>query len=111
MVKSGKVLSVPVVMGFASEEKIGMVPEENQLRQVLKEIDENLEVIVSEDMHLNDSDSRKEMALKILEMYTGGEPFADNLGAAVRVSFDISSEQNLIVILVFQRQFPLQIHG
>jgi predicted DNA-binding ribbon-helix-helix protein len=37
-------------------------------------------------MQIVDEDDHAKMGRLIREIYTGGEPFADNLGAAIRVS-------------------------
>lgn len=48
--------------------------------------DEHLDWLVPFDMRIDDIDARVEMGEKIRDMYTGGKPLADNLGAGVRVS-------------------------
>jgi hypothetical protein len=48
--------------------------------------DEDLNLIVPNDMQIVDEVDHAEMGRLIREIYTGGEPFADNLGAGIRVS-------------------------
>jgi hypothetical protein len=65
--------------------------------------DENLDWLVPNDMQLTDPDQRTEMGRAIREIYTGGEPLADHVGAGVRVSTQNSTSTHLPVFVVLQR--------
>jgi hypothetical protein len=43
-------------------------------------------LIVPNDMQIVDESEHAKMAASIREIYTGDEPFADNLGGGIRVS-------------------------
>jgi hypothetical protein len=65
--------------------------------------DENLDWLVPNDMQLTDPDQRTEMGRAIREIYTGGQPLAEHVGAGVRVSPQSSTGTLSPVFVVLQR--------
>ena len=55
------------------------------LQSVLEAWDNDLDLIVTNDMQITDSQLHADMAKSIRDIYTNGEPFGTRLGDGVRV--------------------------
>nr|AKZ17680.1 carboxylesterase CXE20 [Tenebrio molitor] len=96
LLQAGNVLAVPTLMGFNSEENLFFNQDADVFKSWAETWDEDLNLIVPNDMQIVDEDDHAEMGRLIREIYTGGEPFADNLGAAIRYSSDTSFTRSII---------------
>lgn len=106
LLKSGNFLKVPTLMGFNSEESLyfnkgthiliyyfslyhlnlhSLNLDPNIFKSSMESWDKDLDIIVPDDMHITDKDSHTKMSQSIRDIYTGGQPFANNLGAGIRV--------------------------
>jgi carboxylesterase type B len=96
LLQAGNVLAVPTLMGFNSEENLFFNQDADVFKSWAETWDEDLNLIVPNDMQIVDEVDHAEMGASIREIYTGGEPFADNLGAAIRYSSDTSFTRSII---------------
>ena len=102
LLQAGSVLQVPIMIGVTSEEDlpfdqgrlqyfslvalISFVLDAQALQNRMAAYDQNLGWLVPNDMELTDQNQRTHMGSAIRDLYTGGEPLANHLGDAVRVS-------------------------
>ncbi|XP_068902411.1 carboxylic ester hydrolase-like [Tenebrio molitor] len=96
LLQAGNVLAVPTLMGINSEENIAFNQDRDTFKFFAETWDGDLNLIVPDDMQIVDEDDHAKMGRLIREIYTGGEPFADNLGAAIRYSSDTSFTRSII---------------
>ncbi|XP_015837950.1 esterase FE4 isoform X2 [Tribolium castaneum] len=90
LVKAGNIAKVPILMGFNSEESLYFNKDPDTFKSSMETWDKNLDIIVPNDMQITDQEQRVKVGQAIREIYTGGQPFADNLGAGIRYSSDTS---------------------
>ncbi|KAJ3620290.1 hypothetical protein MTP99_004255 [Tenebrio molitor] len=88
LLQAGNILAVPTLMGLNSEEILTFNQDPDVFKSWAEAWDEDLDLIVPNDMQIVDESEHTEMAASIREIYTGGEPFADDLGAGIRYSSD-----------------------
>ncbi|XP_068902412.1 carboxylic ester hydrolase-like [Tenebrio molitor] len=96
LLQAGNVLAVPTLMGFNSEENLAFNQDPDIFKSWAEAWDEDLNLIVPNDMQIVDESEHAKMAASIREIYTGGEPFADNLGGGIRYSSDTSFTRPII---------------
>jgi carboxylesterase type B len=96
LLQAGNILAVPTLMGINSEEVLTFNQDPDLFKSFAETWDEDLNLIVPNDMQIVDEVDHAEMGRLIREIYTGGEPFADNLGAGIRYSSDTSFTRSMI---------------
>ena len=119
LLQAGSVLQVPIMIGVTSEEDlvfdqgrfqhfspvvlISFVLDAQGLQNRMAAYDQNLGWLVPNDMQITDQNQRTQMGSAIRDLYTGGEPLANHLGDAVRVS----GQHNNIYRLIFLCSIPV----
>ncbi|KAJ3652648.1 hypothetical protein Zmor_018595 [Zophobas morio] len=83
MLNAGNFLSVPILVGFNSEESLSMGEDADSLKTLMQQYDDHVEWLVPKDMHILDNPGLKTMGETIRNMYTGGNLYVDNLAASI----------------------------
>ncbi|KAJ3620299.1 hypothetical protein MTP99_004262 [Tenebrio molitor] len=96
LLQAGNVVAVPIIIGITSEEALAWNQDTNGTQADMISYDENLDWLVPNDMQLTDPDQRTEMGRAIREIYTGGEPLAEHVGAGVRYCSDTAFSRSVI---------------
>ncbi|XP_056632577.1 carboxylic ester hydrolase-like [Diorhabda sublineata] len=87
-VENGSFTKVPVLMGFNSEEGIGMAKDMDSWKKHVKRYDEDPRSLVDDDMYITDNYVKLEVGYKIRSIYMGDQPFGDNVGKAIQYYSD-----------------------
>ncbi|XP_056632576.1 carboxylic ester hydrolase-like [Diorhabda sublineata] len=88
LVENGTFHQVPVLMGFNSEEGIGVASDMESWKKRVQGYDDNPSLLVDSDMYIFNSDIKWEVGNKIRSIYVGDQPFGDNVGKAVQYYSD-----------------------
>ncbi|KAJ3662755.1 hypothetical protein Zmor_007085 [Zophobas morio] len=88
LIESGEVITVPLLMGFTTEENLNFHLDKQEVKKTMQMYDDDLANLVPVDMEIEDMSLRKEMGRLIRNMYTGGAPFSKRLGTGIKFSSD-----------------------
>ncbi|KAG5879329.1 hypothetical protein JTB14_030192 [Gonioctena quinquepunctata] len=89
-VKEGRINKVPLLIGFNSEEELGVMADAHSLKTRASRFDQDVKYLVDGDMNIKDKKVIETVGKKIKKMYTAGK-FSEDLGAFVRFLSDSSS--------------------
>ncbi|KAJ8937805.1 hypothetical protein NQ314_011711 [Rhamnusium bicolor] len=85
VVENGVPNKVPLVIGICSEEQIGKAADLENFKIEMSQYDNDVALLVNDNMHLTDHESKTRAGEAIRKIYTDGL-FVDDIGGAVRAS-------------------------
>nr|XP_015839734.1 PREDICTED: venom carboxylesterase-6 isoform X2 [Tribolium castaneum] len=85
LLKSGKFVKVPLMIGMTTEENLSM--DHKNFDKNVEQYDISYKTLVPVDI-TGDEEKLNEIGRKIRDMYTGGKNFSKNIGDAIRFSSD-----------------------
>ncbi|EFA02259.2 juvenile hormone esterase-like [Tribolium castaneum] len=103
--KKGDFIRVPTLMGFNSEENIFHTYLKLWFESALNTYDKNIDWLVPNDMRINDSEKRKQVGIKIRDIYTNGSDLLENGPSSVRYYSDTSYTRPIRKHAEIQSQF------
>ncbi|RZB40147.1 COesterase domain containing protein [Asbolus verrucosus] len=88
LVRDGKYIKVPLMIGFTSEECIEYYKDANGTKRAMEDYDTHLGWLVPADMEITDEANLTRMGRLIRDIYTNGESFSKHLGDGIRFCSD-----------------------
>ncbi|KAJ8981443.1 hypothetical protein NQ317_000117 [Molorchus minor] len=103
-VKNGRINKVPLVIGINSEEQIAHAADLDNLKKTMRNYEKNVQLLVSDDMNIDDSDTRTAAGEAAKEIYTDGL-FQDDPVASIEFLSDSAYVRAIIRYAEWQSHY------
>ncbi|KAG5868565.1 hypothetical protein JTB14_013963 [Gonioctena quinquepunctata] len=103
-IENGNINKVPLMVGICSEEYLTFAKGQKDIEQYFRELDTDVTLLVSGNMHLEDKKHLKEAGAIIRNIYTNGS-LQENKGAAMRYHSDTAFTRGLMRHAQLQSKF------